>query len=697
MKRPLFYTGTACFAALAAVFYFGFKVFIPILCCGLIFTLAFYLLTKRNQKLLEMRSAIAAALLGLLLAGGLFWQHNFFRVDVLQNIDGKTVTVNAVVTEVLSGTRSPVYEVYGDIYCDGITYKNYRATFSDYGDNGLKTGQNVEFKAKVKLNDFSTFYGSYNITTGQLLGGYISGKAELQSSGRPLRAAAAIFREKLVKSAYALDEDVTTDLLIALITGDKSGLPDELYRNLGYSGLAHLVAVSGLHLSVILYFLSQILKKTYIPLKIRYVLEIFTAWLVAALTGFNYPVVRAAIMLTVMRLGLILGRSGDTLNSLGFSALVICAFNPYAAGSVSFQATFIATFTIITFSPVLEKNVDKFLQKHCNDNVLYSILNYTLKLMAVGVSAVSGTAIIFYFIYGYVSLNSVISSAVVTPFVPFIMAFGYLAVIINLFAPLATAAKIIYLPAKAMLILLFKAINFFAKLPFIFFVNYDFVYIIAGVFLLVLVLLALKNRRQKVVAKILQKACFAVFAIVFAVGHISAVSFTKNSVKVCVFKEENALLIIDNDSAALIGVPSSSNIERQLRHYGITEIELIILPQDDFVANNTAARFLQSYRPQTVLAPKTVLAESYIATSANLNSQFFDEYQVDFYSTTITVKNGFVAVQTAGGTVLLCEDEPPSLPPEAAIAVVGTGDEELYSQNIYLRRTPFNYFEILLK
>lgn len=699
MKRPLFYTGTACFAALAVVFYLGTGFYIALLLAAVAALLLVSALSKNFKKYSVLRAAVFSSLLGFALGGVLFWQHNFLRVQVLRNINGRTVEVDAVVTEVLPNTRTAVYEVYGNIYCDGITYKNYRATFSDYGDNTLKTGEHVSFTAKIKVNDFSTFYGSYNITTGQLVGGYITGKAVQQAAGKyPVRAALAVFRQRLIKSVYALDEDLTADLLIALITGDRARLSDELSANLGYSGLTHLVAVSGLHISVILYFVTQLLKKTYIPIKLRYAIEIAAVWLVAGFTGFNYTVVRAAVMLSVMRMGLILGRSGDALGALGLSAIVICALNPYAAGSISFQATFAASFAIITFAPRLEKIIEKFLQKRCKAGILYSTVSYILKLAAVCVIAVCATMPIFYFAYGYVSLNSVISSIFATPLVPFIMAFGYLAVILNLFTPLKVLAQMVYIPAKALLTLLYKAINLFANLPFIFFANHNFVYIFAAVFLLGALIILCKNYKKLVAAKVMLGAYFAAMAIVFSVGCVSAGVFTANTVKVCVFEEENVVLIIDDGHAALVGVPPPSGLRRQLLRYGIAELELVILPDESFTANNTAARLLQTYKPQNIVAAQTVLSENYIKTATGQNVQFLTEYSAKFYTTTITVKGGLVVIESGNSTVVQCGEELPfAVPENAAVAVVNQMGEQLCQQNIYLRRTPFNYFEILLK
>lgn len=139
----------------------------------------------------------------------------------------------------------------------------------------------------------------------------------------------------------------------AVITGDSSALSDDTLAAARAAGVSHLMAVSGLHLSVLNGFLLVIMER----LRLNKwasggVCILFTLGFMAV-AAFTPSILRAGIMSIIMFLGRMLGRESDSLNSLGIAVALIGFINPYSAVSASLILSALATLGIVVFSPVL--------------------------------------------------------------------------------------------------------------------------------------------------------------------------------------------------------------------------------------------------------------------------------------------------------------------------------------------------------
>lgn len=120
----------------------------------------------------------------------------------------------------------------------------------------------------------------------------------------------------------------------ALLLGDRMDMPFEMEWELKASGIYHIAAVSGMHVSIVfsvLYFLC--FKKRFLTAIIGFPM----LFLFAAVAGFSPSIVRATIMQALVILALITDREYDPPTALGFAVLLILANNPLAITSVSLQ------------------------------------------------------------------------------------------------------------------------------------------------------------------------------------------------------------------------------------------------------------------------------------------------------------------------------------------------------------------------
>ena len=182
-----------------------------------------------------------------------------------------------------------------------------------------------------------------------------------------------------------------TGLPTALLTGDRSEIGRDTTNNFRSAGLAHLLAISGLHVSLIggIAMTASVFvfgRRHHVYLLI----PLITVLIYAALAGFAPPITRAAIMFAVFILGRSMGRGSHTLAALALAALVMVALEPAIITSLSFQLSFAAMLGISFVSPVLE-GFHELTTSNSNRTLKTDLFNRTRRFI-IGSLAVSFAA-----------------------------------------------------------------------------------------------------------------------------------------------------------------------------------------------------------------------------------------------------------------------------------------------------------------
>lgn len=142
------------------------------------------------------------------------------------------------------------------------------------------------------------------------------------------------------------------EFLVTALLGEKSAISQSSRDTFARAGLAHILALSGLHLAIIAGLFYWLLAPLVLigPRHLRSGILIILIWAYTLLTGMGAPVVRAAVMITIVLLGDLLQRRPVALNSLFAAALIILMFSPGAIYDAGFQLTFLSVGAIITLS-----------------------------------------------------------------------------------------------------------------------------------------------------------------------------------------------------------------------------------------------------------------------------------------------------------------------------------------------------------
>lgn len=157
-----------------------------------------------------------------------------------------------------------------------------------------------------------------------------------------------VYREELAERIYALDtlERSITATMVAMTLGDKSNLESKTVANYRDSGVAHLLAISGLHIGIIVVLLNLLFSSVKVIERggrVFYsVLIILILWGYALFVGAAPSVMRAVVMFSLYQVAWMFSRSGTSWNVLFGSAVLLLLWNPLMLYDVGFQLSYAA-------------------------------------------------------------------------------------------------------------------------------------------------------------------------------------------------------------------------------------------------------------------------------------------------------------------------------------------------------------------
>lgn len=233
-------------------------------------------------------------------------------------------------------------------------------------------------------------------------------------------------REKLIYSFsihhYTPQVQNTLNALLLGQRQDMDATTNDAYRD---AGVLHILAISGLHFSVLFYLLSIIFK----PLSrlnkhgrlLRLIAILSIIWGFAFITGFSASVIRSVVMFTVISIGQYLNRDAKIYNSLFISMLVLFIANPYLIFDAGFQLSYLAVFAIVLLQPFYQKLT---LSK-------YKGINYFGNTLLVSLAAQIGVLPLSLFYFNRFPLLFLVANLVVIPLSNIILVLGLVVLLLN--------------------------------------------------------------------------------------------------------------------------------------------------------------------------------------------------------------------------------------------------------------------------
>jgi len=220
-----------------------------------------------------------------------------------------------------------------------------------YGDV-LKVGGELETPPQFEDFDYKSYLarqGIYSVIY------YPSVKVLDYGQGfKPLQWIYSV-RERLSASLSRALPEPQGSLAQAILLGLRGKVPDSLYTAFSRTGTAHLLAISGLHISIIIAMLLSFGILVFGRQHSIYIwMTLALMWLYALLAGMHPPIIRAAIMGSLFLMAEYLGRQRSAIIALAFAAAVMVGIQPYVLWSVSFQLSFLAMAGLVLLYPYFQ-------------------------------------------------------------------------------------------------------------------------------------------------------------------------------------------------------------------------------------------------------------------------------------------------------------------------------------------------------
>ncbi len=219
---------------------------------------------------------------------------------------------------------------------------------------------------------------------------------------------------KLKKAKFGKEE---LAIVQALLLGQRNDISKATYNNYKNAGAVHILALSGLHIGILLLLLEYLLKPlTLLPKgnTIRLITITVLLWSFALLAGFSASIIRAVTMFSFLAYARYLNRPSNTFNVLALSLFFTLLFNPKLLYQVGFQMSYAAVFAIVWIHPLLQ---NLWSPKHL-------ILRKTWQLLSVSTAAQLGVLPISLFYFHQFPSLFFISNLIIVPFLGILLGLG---------------------------------------------------------------------------------------------------------------------------------------------------------------------------------------------------------------------------------------------------------------------------------
>lgn len=455
--RPFAAIGITVLLTLFLIIFISDK-FAPIfICAGAFASVAALLFRNIRERLVPLYIA------GSVLFSGLVYYAASTDVKYAEQFIGKTVNISGEVTD------SPTYSNYRYYYIlelkeiDGKSV-NSKIRLSLPNELDVEVFDDISLNVSIyEISSDSRDVKLYYYSKGVFLGAYSYNSEDTviqveKDDSHGITKSILKFKNLIIGNISDNIPGEKGATVTAMLLGDKSGLAEKRNESFREAGVAPIFAVSGLHLSIWVLGLFDLLKSFGVKKRLNSIVSILFTVFFMILTGLTPSVCRSGIMMILLLIGNVFYRKADSVNSLGFVAFVLCTLNPYIAVDTGFLLSFSATLGIVTLVPLCEKHLfSKF-----SESWFGSTLKSILVPIAVSVSASIAVLPFTILMIGQVSVLAVLSNLLLSYVATACMVVSGLAALMN---GIPLISDILFSVAELLSGVLLKTVDFLCDFP----------------------------------------------------------------------------------------------------------------------------------------------------------------------------------------------------------------------------------------
>ena len=596
MRRLCLFSGG--FAIAAALYLFLLHDAPGVLLAALAAVCALLFLLRRP---LARRAAVCV--LGLL--AGLAWCRGYEALFLrpFEALSGKTAVFSA---QALAAPQETSYgrSVSARLALDG---KSCTAVlYFDEADGEILPGSRLSGTAKLTTAQEKHARGNdYDLSRGVFLTASCRGPLHTEPGQASVWLAPAMLAERLRAAIRAAFPSDTAGFIQALLLGDKTGLSYEDKNDLAIAGIYHAVAVSGMHISILLGMILLLCGGNH---RLAAALGLPAAAFFIVMTGAPASAVRAGVMQALVLCAPLVRRENDPPTTICAALLVLLAQNPLALLNVGLQLSFASTAGIVFFAGGLYRSLseNRLLSRLLRPkNVLSSLLRAMLTALCCTISSMVFALPITALQFGTVSLAAPVVNVLALWMLSIVFCGGLLTALLALALPAAAGvcAWALSWPVRLVLLIVRGA----AKLPFAALYLENGYLIAAAVFLYGLaLLLALRPRAvrfwQAAAAALLVTACcMGLSCADYALPDASFSMLDVGQGQCLVSRSGKSVSVIDCGGQE---DASGETAARFLLARGVTQVDRLILTHFDADHCNGVRQLLRRVRVKTIYVPE---------------------------------------------------------------------------------------------
>ena len=355
--------------------------------------------------------------------------------------------------------------------------------------------------------------------------------------------------------------DDNADIIYSIIFGESNIIDDEIGETFDTAGISHILAVSGLHVSVLFGLLYFIHKKCRVKKKYSFIVLSILLFIYSYLCSFSPSVCRASIMVILMLLCEIKQIEYDGLSSLSIAGIIILLISPMQFFSISFRLSFLCVFAIISFAPFITRLFTKikFPEK------LAQLLAMSIAINIVTLPIILDT-------FSKVSMLGVLANIVVVPL--FSVLYSFVLPIVLLSFIFKGIGILLYIPN--MLLHLIKVVaDYISQIPFAVFraFNVGYILLLLMAVLCIVIHFLMVSSRTKIFISLMLVSIITTYLFCEAQPHY----YSTSELQIRYSHSATAVYYLSEDGATIIGTNiTQSQIDKDLRDMCLSRVESIV-------------------------------------------------------------------------------------------------------------------------
>ena len=434
------------------------------------------------------------------------------------------------------------------------------------------------------------------------------------------------FRDFLLDSIDHFVDEPYNFFVSSLIFGKTNKIPYKFKQIINRTGVTHIFAVSGLHISILSILIILILKLFRISNIFAFIILLISLMMYAFMVGFSPSIMRSIIMGFVLGIGILFNAKIKMLQSLSFAAFVILLIWPFSILGLSFLLSFSSVLGIVIFKNRIKNNILNFI------GIYNKLIIFVVESFATSISAMILSSVFLILVFQKISIVAPISNLFVIPFLPIIYTAAIIMIFMGIFFK-EFAVLLGYL-CEGTFGVIFNILEFISKFPYCYlYLNrfFKWVFIIVIISLCILFLYEKKNKKKLII----DRRILLIFFLIIAILPIFYILIYKDKTKLYVIgagSQSSVVLLSKGKTIILKCGESKTGVKNLLKFLDDRAIRNVDLFLASFFKYNNFTPIVDLIE---LISPKYLVISNTVNNNLNCN---FDKLK----DTTIITKDKFL-------------------------------------------------------